>query len=1052
MSNLAKDFFSIALLVLFGWATTSTNVDAAPAPTDDVTELIVLYDQKAPTHTTRAEDIVAGLNSVKSASKKSVELKSRFGNAKSARLAITNRLDRARRSKLDENSPEERLQRFIVLRYSDRQSTLAALDVLRKNPHTLSVEENGHITLSAVPNDPFYDSSAALNFQWGMKYLGASKGLETAWDTVHGTASVAVLDTGIYLAHPDLQGQVREHFSTNWIDPTLSVEETRGRYCDTTPPTQIPGPPTGVGHGTHVAGVIAGKSNNGIGVTGVCWNCNLWIQKVVNRDCTQDTSSTYRVLADGIIGAVQRGAQVINMSLGSNVNRVTCESAPTLPPGILCTALAAAEKNDVVMVAASGNENTPSFQFPASDSRVIAVGAIRRDLSRWVPLGSNSSGSNYASNILSERERLFAAPGDTIISTFYPEGYWTEGCYDKLDGFSTTPDGYSPCTGTSMASPHIAGLVALLRSAFPLLTKAELLDVLQKNSWQPDTNLLTANSATQFYGRGVPHIQNALTAAEQKVGNRLTPLFAFYGAGAKNYFYSVFPQQGRAALAGDLLPASAFGNSYAPQGNAVSGYATFPGDAGLQTARAQVWVFSTQKSPYVQAELAPLYRLSFKNSSHVDHTYTTNVTEKSNFQSAGYAYDGIEGYLIPADAVTKPGHAVAVYRVFSSAREDYAVVPESKLTDMAADGYPSASKVLLGYAFENGAAGIRPGYVLSSVNDLSGDRKSDLIVQSSAGTTTAWLMNGTAITSNTNILANDPSRSVTHVGDFNGDGKADLLWRNTNGSVNLWLMNGASNTSNSVILGPDPNWSVSYVADFNGDGKADILWRNTNGAVTIWLMNGTTVTSAVGILGADANWRVSHVGDFNGDGKADILWRNTSGAVTLWLMDGTTTSSAVGLLGPDPNWIVSHVADFNGDGKADLLWRNTNGAVTVWLMNGSTIASTAGIIGADANWSVTHVGDFNGDGKADLLWRNLNGAVKIWTMNGTTSSYLGEVLGPDPDWRVSHIADLNGDGKSDLIWRKTDNSITAWLMDGATGVVKTGLSGAGTLRVVPLGQ
>jgi hypothetical protein len=333
--------------------------------------------------------------------------------------------------------------------------------------------------------------------------------------------------------------------------------------------------------------------------------------------------------------------------------------------------------------------------------------------------------------------------------------------------------------------------------------------------------------------------------------------------------------------------------------------------------------------------------------------------------------------------------------------------------------------------------------------DLSGDGKSDLLVQSSSGTTTAWLMNGTAVSSATNLLTNDPSWTISHTADFNGDGKVDILWRNTNGAVTLWLMSGSTVTSAVGLLGPNADWRVSHVADFNGDGKADLLWRNTNGAVTMWLMNGIAISSATGILGADANWSVSHIADFNGDGKADLLWRKTDGAATIWLMDGTTISASAGVLGADANWRVSHTGDFNGDGKADLLWRKTDGAATIWLMNGITISSTAGILGTDAGWSVSHIGDFDGDGKADLLWRNTNGAVTMWLMNGTTTSSTAGLIGADPNWRVSHLVDLNGDGKADLIWRHLNGSITVWTMDGLTASATAGLAAAGTLRVVP---
>jgi uncharacterized protein (DUF1800 family) len=338
----------------------------------------------------------------------------------------------------------------------------------------------------------------------------------------------------------------------------------------------------------------------------------------------------------------------------------------------------------------------------------------------------------------------------------------------------------------------------------------------------------------------------------------------------------------------------------------------------------------------------------------------------------------------------------------------------------------------------------------AAVNDLSNDKKSDLIFRNAGtGQISAWLMNGSAPTAQAGLVA-PGNWTVTHIADFNADGKADLLFRHDNGSVTLWIMNGVSVTSSTGLLGAEPDWRVSHVADFNGDGKADILWRNASGAVTVWLMDGINVTSRVGLLGPDPSWSVSHVGDFNGDGRADILWRNNNGAVTAWLMNGSSVTTAVGLLGADADWRVSHVADFNGDGKADLLWRHTNGAVTAWLMNGVVVTTAAGLLGADANWSVSHTGDFNGDGKADLLWRNTNGAVTQWLMNGAALTASAGLLGADANWRVTHLGDYNGDGKADLLWRNTnDGAITMWLMNGAAVTERTGILGASDWRILP---
>jgi hypothetical protein len=330
--------------------------------------------------------------------------------------------------------------------------------------------------------------------------------------------------------------------------------------------------------------------------------------------------------------------------------------------------------------------------------------------------------------------------------------------------------------------------------------------------------------------------------------------------------------------------------------------------------------------------------------------------------------------------------------------------------------------------------------------DLNGDAKSDLVVKSAAGTTEAWLMNGTVISSSASLLS-DPNWTVSHRADFNGDGKPDLLWRNTNGAVAMWLMDGTVKISEALLQYAGSGWSATHTADLNGDGKADLLWRHTDGWVVTWLMNGTTKIGEVGLQNAGSGWSVSHTADLNGDGKADVLWRSTEGWVAASLMNGTATIGQGWFQNAYSGWSITHTGDLNGDGKADLLWRHTDGWVAAWLMNGTTKIGEAGLP-AGSGWSVTHTADFNGDGKSDLLWRHTDGWVAAWLMNGTTK--IGEAgLPASSGWDVTHTADFNGDGKADLLWRQLDGSMATWLMNGTSQVTSALLRGPGTLTVTP---
>jgi hypothetical protein len=310
--------------------------------------------------------------------------------------------------------------------------------------------------------------------------------------------------------------------------------------------------------------------------------------------------------------------------------------------------------------------------------------------------------------------------------------------------------------------------------------------------------------------------------------------------------------------------------------------------------------------------------------------------------------------------------------------------------------------------------------------------RSSILWRNDSGQLVDWSINDGAIASSTDLTLNgaavrpDSSWSVAEIADFNGDGEADLLWRNTAGGLVEWTMQGSTITSstevtlNGLAIRPDASWSVAGAGDFDGNGKADLLWRNAGGELVSWLMNGSAIGSSADVSSGgsavrpDASWSVAGVGDFNGDGKTDLLWRNTSGEVAGWLMDGASITKSGDLAAngsavrPDASWSVAGIGDFNGDGRADLLWRSASGALSEWQMNGTAIAasgfltSQGSVVAPDASWHIVQIGDFNGDAQSDILWRNDNGAVAEWLMNG--SEIIGTTspatAGPDASWHT----------------------------------------------------
>ncbi|RAP76689.1 S8 family peptidase [Paenibacillus montanisoli] len=286
-----------------------------------------------------------------------------------------------------------------------------------------------------IPNDALYSQ-----YQWNLPIIETEKG----WSVSKGNNGVliAVLDTGVQLDHPDLKGKLAE--GTNLV------------ISDTPPEDDV-------GHGTHVSGIIAAAVNNGEGVAGMTWYNKVLPVKVLD---SSGAGSTYTV-AEGVIWATDHGAKVINMSLGNYAEAQ-----------FLHDAVKYAYDHDVVLIAASGNDNTERPGYPAAYPEVFAVGSTNSD-------GTRSTFSNYGDYI------DVAAPGFSIAST-YPGSQ------------------YAALSGTSMASPHVAALAGLIRSINPELTNVEVMDIMRNSSKD-----LGDKGKDKYFGYGQIDVVRALQAAQQ---------------------------------------------------------------------------------------------------------------------------------------------------------------------------------------------------------------------------------------------------------------------------------------------------------------------------------------------------------------------------------------------------------------------------------------------------------------------------------------------------------------------------------------------------------
>lgn len=290
------------------------------------------------------------------------------------------------------------LPRTSVFRSGSRAAQESMVESLNADPDVEYAEPDFPVTALLTVDDP------QVGQQWPVKKIQ----LPAAWDLTMGarTVKVAVIDTGIDARHPDLAGQVVG--GRDFVNNDSDAHDDQG-------------------HGTHVAGTVAALTNNGVGVAGVAGGASLLAVKVLGAN----GSGTTAAIAEGINYAVQQGARVINMSLGSPQTNTTLTMAVN-------NALAAG----VTVVAAAGNDGRSTPMYPAAVKGVVAVGSTDS-------YDNRSSFSNYGTWV------TVAAPGSNILNT-YPGGR------------------YQSMNGTSMASPHVAGVAALVWSRNPGWTAAQV--------------------------------------------------------------------------------------------------------------------------------------------------------------------------------------------------------------------------------------------------------------------------------------------------------------------------------------------------------------------------------------------------------------------------------------------------------------------------------------------------------------------------------------------------------------------------------------------------
>lgn len=319
--------------------------------------------------------------------------------------------------------------KFLIIK-SRSLTTKQLMKKLAEHPDSVFAEPNYLLLPNRKPNDTYY-----TEYQWNLPLIG----MEKSWDISEGSSDVivAVVDTGVDMDHPEFAGKLVEGYNV--------LEDNNKPQDDN-------------GHGTHVSGVIAAKTNNKDGIAGMTWKSKLMPIKAIGAD----GSGSAVDIAQGIYWATDHGADVINLSVGNYTSSAALKEACQY----------AFQKN-VVLVAASGNDASDQPSYPAAYDEVLSVAAVDHRKER-------ADFSNFGEHV------DVSAPGVDIPSTYIYSDY-------------------ASLSGTSMACPHVAALAALVRSVHPDMNNRDVMDVIRQSAVD-----LGPPGHDQLYGYGMIDVSQTL--------------------------------------------------------------------------------------------------------------------------------------------------------------------------------------------------------------------------------------------------------------------------------------------------------------------------------------------------------------------------------------------------------------------------------------------------------------------------------------------------------------------------------------------------------------